>query len=269
MRLLITGHRGFIGSHAVEYFSHHHDVDVWDWREHRGEINLKNVDWVIHLGAISSTTENDIDKIFLQNYDFSCELLDKCIDHQVNFQYASSASVYGRTTHFSEQGPVDPQSPYAWSKYLFERYAQKKTALAGFCGIRIQGFRYFNVCGDRDDHKDQPNPWTVFRKQAREKRIIEIFDTTPPPSRDFISVQDVLEIQSKFLEIAESGVWNIGSGTSRTFESIANEVAAETGSQISKVPLPTKLKNQYQYHTCADLTKLNATLTRHGTHRTT
>ena len=122
MRILVTGHKGFIGSNMVKELRDH-DVDTYDWD---GVVpGVMDYDWVIHMGAISSTTETDIEKVLTQNLDFSIALYDQCKRFGVNFQYSSSASVYGRGTEFNEESPVDPRTPYAWSKYLFERYVEK------------------------------------------------------------------------------------------------------------------------------------------------
>lgn len=260
MRILITGHRGFIGSHAREYFQHWSEVETLEWGD--PDPDLHGVDWVMHFGAISSTAERDVDRVLRQNYDYSRHLLDRCLAAGVNFQFSSSASVYGSTTHFQESGPVDPQSPYAWSKYLFERYAQGRWSLAEFEGIRIQGFRYFNVYGTGEDHKDQPSPWTVFQRQSR-TGVIRLFDIDPEPARDFVPVETVVDLHHKFMSIPESGVWNVGSGKSRTFLSIAQEIAQATDAEIERVPMPRHLRDQYQHYTCANLAKLHGTLARY------
>jgi ADP-L-glycero-D-manno-heptose 6-epimerase len=257
MRILITGHRGFIGGHAQEYFQHSAEVETLEWGD--ADPDLHGVDWVMHFGAISSTAERDVDRVLRQNYDYSRHLLDCCLAQGVNFQFSSSASVYGATDHFQESGPVSPQSPYAWSKYLFERYAQSRWSLAEFEGIHIQGFRYFNVYGTGEDHKDQPSPWTTFRRQAQ-TGVIRVFDIHPEPQRDFVPVERVIDLHHRFISVTESGIWNIGSGEPRTFLSIAQEIARETGAQIQRVPAPQHLLDQYQHYTCADLTKLNSTL---------
>jgi ADP-L-glycero-D-manno-heptose 6-epimerase len=114
MKLLITGYKGFIGSNIVATVEKEHQVYTYEWND--PEINLNHIDWVIHIGGISSTTERDVDKIMRQNYDFSCRLLDNCLNNGVHFQYASSASVYGLNLEFAETSLVDPKTPYAWSK---------------------------------------------------------------------------------------------------------------------------------------------------------
>lgn len=259
MRLLVTGHRGFIGSRAVEHFSSKHQVDVYEWHATERP-QVENYDWVLHFGGVSSTTERDVEKILGMNFDFTTWLYDQCCAAGVNLQYASSASVYGDTDHFREDGAVNPQSPYAWSKYLIERYIRNHPT----SWIQVQGFRYFNVYGSGEDHKSQPSPHTAFRRQVKEQGHISLFVGERESRRDFVPVERVLEVQEKFLEIPESGVWNIGSGRATSFRDIAERVSLETGAPILEKPLPSAMGSQYQWYTCADLTHLNSTLARYG-----
>ena len=144
--ILITGHEGFIGGHFYKYFlDANKPVRGFEWGD---QLDLSDITTVIHLGAISSTTETNVDKVMRQNYDFSVSLLDECVERGIDFQYASSASVYGKNSIFMENSPVDPRTPYAWSKYMFERYAKQKQTK-----IKIQGFRYFNVWAETGEER--------------------------------------------------------------------------------------------------------------------
>jgi ADP-L-glycero-D-manno-heptose 6-epimerase len=257
MRILITGHKGFIGSHAVRYFSDLFDVVTFEWGEPFPD--LDHVRWVLHFGAISSTTAQDVEQVLTQNLDFSTQLLTECLNRNINFQYSSSASVYGSRSDFCEHSPVDPRSPYAWSKYLFERVAKQHTKLADDKGIVIQGFRYFNVFGHGEDHKEQPSAWSLFRRQARQGHIT-LWTHDPEPARDMVPVEKVIDTHHRFMMIPESGVWNIGTGQVTTFKSVAESVANEFSVPIEQKPIPQKFLDQYQFYTCADLTKINKIL---------
>ena len=106
MRILVTGYKGFIGKNVSNYlFTHGHDVEGWEFIDNAVP-DPSSYDWVIHLGAITSTTYTDVDKILEQNFEYSMRLLQVCETYGTNFQYASSASVYGPTTHFTEDGSL-------------------------------------------------------------------------------------------------------------------------------------------------------------------
>jgi ADP-L-glycero-D-manno-heptose 6-epimerase len=254
MKILITGHEGFIGSNLLTYLeSKNYSVDGWEY--FAGQMpNVKSYDYVIHLGAISSTTFTDVEQIMLQNYDFSVELINLCNDSNVNFQYASSASVYGITNHFIEHGNLQPQSPYAWSKYLFDRYVTTR-----HFDIKVQGFRYFNVYGKGEEHKgNQASPYTKFRNQALTTGVIELFENSDQYCRDFVCVDDVSVLHEKMFAVKESGIYNVGTGKSVSFETVAKTIAQKYNAKIRYISMPSNLKSQYQSYTCADLTLLNS-----------
>jgi ADP-L-glycero-D-manno-heptose 6-epimerase len=254
MNILLTGYKGFIGSHLLTALENEgHFVSVYDW----GEIlpSVMEQDWVIHVGAISATTEKDIEKVLTQNYDFSTQLYNACKFYEVNFQYASSASVYGLNQEFTEESPVDPRTPYAWSKYLFERYVKRHPANYSIA----QGFRYFNVYGSGEEHKgSQASPWTQFAKQYKETGKVKLFTGSETMLRDFVPVEQVVKTHLDFLKVKESGVWNVGTGTTKSFLDVAKSVAPESSFEF--VPMPEILKSSYQYYTCADMSKTIKTL---------
>ena len=159
MKILVTGDKGFIARHLIDKLKTEHEIHGYDYHENHNP-SVDGYDWAIHLGAISSTTERDVDKVMLQNYEFSKWLFKECNTRGVNFQYASSASVYGPYEKFGEDDPKQPQSPYAWSKYLFDRWVWQQKH-----NIIVQGMRYFNVYGPREHKGTQASPITKFTKQ--------------------------------------------------------------------------------------------------------
>lgn len=241
----------------VEYLAKKHEVAEYDFHPENLPL-VKDYDWVIHLGAISSTTEKDVNKIILHNYEFSKWLYNQCRAYNVNLQYASSASIYGITNNFQEDAPPQPQSPYAWSKYLFDRWVE---------GLHtdnlVQGFRYFNVYGPHEDHKgDQASPVHKFTEQAKINKVVKVFENSDNYRRDFVCVKDICQIHERFFKIKESGIFNVGTGEAVSFMYVANKIAKKYKAKVETIPMPKNLKNQYQKYTCADLSKLS-TLVKH------
>lgn len=258
MKILITGYKGFIGQNMVTALQDEHDLTLFDWGDSLPD--LEGFNWCIHLGALTSTTETDVDSVLTQNYDFTRFLLKECDKHRVGVQFASSASVYGLNTNFKEDAPVDPRSPYAWSKYLCERY------IDGFAfewKTSIQVFRYFNVYGPHEEHKgNQASPFSKFEQQAKETGVIKLFEGSDNFKRDFIHVDKVVEVHKKMLSLTVndnrvSGTFNLGTGHATSFEAVARSIAEKYGARVEYIPMPDNVKNQYQSYTCADMTKLN------------
>lgn len=259
MKILVTGNKGFIGSHMERTLRNQgHDVTTYEWGEQLP--SLKGLDWCMHFGAISSTNERNIEKLQLQNFDFCKWIYHQCARENVNFQFSSSAAVYGiKNTTFKETDFPDPQNPYAKFKYLFEEYIKNNPQ-----PIITQIFRYFNVYGEGEDHKDQPSPFTTFKKQAKETGIIRIFEGSNNYRRDFVPVEKVVKIQNEFVKVFDSGIWNIGSGMSMSFLQVASLIKENIPCEIVERTFPSYLKDSYQYYTCANLNKLNSTLQKYG-----
>lgn len=253
MKILVTGYKGFIGQNMVQYLHENTDweIDTYEWGEtYQGVFGY---DWVIHLGAISSTTERDIEKVLKQNTDFTEILIRDCKTFGVNLQFASSASLYGLNSEFNEDSPLDPITPYAWSKYLSERAIKRHTG-----GNIIHCFRYFNVYGNHEEHKEtQASPVTQFRKQLESVGFIKLFDGSSQFFRDFIYVGDVCRIHVEFIKkVKKSGVFNVGTGNVYSFQQVADLI---TNAQ-TYIPMPEHLKRSYQEYTKADISKLESVL---------
>ena len=263
MKILVTGSDGFIGQNLVTHLmSEGHGVAEYEYVENTVP-DCSQFDRVIHMGAISSTTETDVEKVMKQNLDFSTKLLQVCDMQGVDLIYASSASVYGPTTHFTEDGDLLPVSPYAWSKYLFDRFLNQY--LEEF-NIKIQGFRYFNVYGPGEENKgDQASPYTKFTKQAKEDGVITLFEDSDKYLRDFVCVEDICRAHELMFDSDSTGIFNIGTGTATSFETVANAIATKHNAAIQYIPIPENIKAQYQKYTCANLTKLNNAIDMHWT----
>lgn len=249
MTILLTGHRGFIGKNMLERFP---DAEVYEWGD--GSVRLDGITRVIHLGAISSTACDDAQKLQKQNIDFSIDLLNACASRRIPFQFASSASVYGPDAKtFVETDPPDPRTPYAKSKHAVEQYIMTRN-----WPMPVQAFRYFNVYGPHEEHKDQPSPHTRFRLQAEATGEIRVFEGSENIYRDFVPVSRIIEVHNRFFDLDVSGVYNLGTGIATSFMDVARTVARETGAKIVEIPMP-KLPG-YQRYTQADMTKTHALL---------
>ena len=171
MKILVTGHEGFIGRNMLAWCAAEEGwhVDGYEWHPTERP-NISGYDWVIHLGAIADMTCTDVEAIMKQNLEFSQWLFNECNKHGVHLQYASSSSVYGDTKDFSEYGTCQPQTPYAWSKYLFDRWVFQQEQ-----HIMVQGFRYFNVYGKWMHLRgNRANAIVKWRNQARKEGKITV-----------------------------------------------------------------------------------------------
>ena len=245
MKILLTGYKGFIGRH-LHHALQQHDVCTADLGDPLP--NIAGLDWIVHVGANSSTVERDVEKIFQQNLDYSIDLYNQAVYHGVNFQFASSASIYGLGHDFAETAPPDPRTPYAWTKWLFERHVAYNPPSRS-C---VQLFRYFNVYGTGEEHKGgQASPYTQFARQAREQGYITVFENSDQYRRDFVPVETIVDYHLQFMNLDVSGVFNLGTGTTKSFQ----EIAESFGVPIRTVPMPEHLRASYQAHTCADMSK--------------
>lgn len=261
MKVLVTGSKGFIGQNLIKSLPSDWYVTSFDIKDNAEtrpkDLDLSGVNWVIHLGALSSTTEKDVRRVMDLNLSWSIELAEECIKSKTYLQWSSSASVYGNLMgKMSEDRTPNPLNLYAMSKYLFEEYMKTRN-----CSIIWQGFRYFNVYGPHEDHKgSQASPYTQFAKQANETGAIRVFENSEKYIRDFIHVDRVVETHLKMLNNNASGIFNVGTGSPRSFLDVARDVALHYNARIETIPFPEHLREHYQQYTCADITKLTNVL---------
>ena len=258
MKILITGYEGFIGRNMMDW-SHAEEgwqVDGWEWDPHNYP-DVSAYDWVIHLGAIADMTCTDVDAIMIQNYEFSQWLFNECNTHGVNLQYASSSAVYGDTKDFSEYAPCKPDNPYAWSKYLFDRWVFQQPQ-----HVMVQGFRYFNVYGKyMHIHGVRANVIHKWREQAHKEGKITVWDCAENVRRDWLWVGDLCRLQIDFINTVKgSGIWNVGTGLSHSFLDIAEEIAEQEGATIEFEPVGSEYAKSMRWKCQADLTKLKETI---------
>jgi len=251
MRILITGHKGFIGQNMVNALADH-ELSLCEWGD---DCSLFGVDQVIHLGAISDTRCQDWKALCKQNVAYTITLMERCQQQGIPIQIASSASVYGPdNTTFTESDPVAPANLYAKSKALVEQYFHTMKPKSP-----IQIFRYFNVYGPHEDHKgDQASPFHKFKEQAK-TGAVQLFEGSDKFCRDFIHVNDVIKVHKKFFNVSESGIWNVGTGKTLSFEEVAKLSMGKEFAKINYIPMPAELCG-YQKYTKANCTKINLIL---------
>lgn len=249
--IILTGSSGFIGKHFANKLNVGEEILLIDqedsWRLFKEFDDWKNISLIVHQGAISSTTEKDLWKLWHYNVAFSCELLNKAIEYEIPVKYASSASVYGNQNIYQPKGNINPLNQYAISKLQVDYTVLDNLEKFSF----IQGFRYFNVYGDGEEHKgNQASPISKFTKEVRETGQLNLFEGSDRFLRDFICVDDVIDIV--LYNNAPSGIYDLGTGSPVSFQHVAELVAKKENGTINTVPFPEHLQGKYQTYTCAN-----------------
>lgn len=220
---------------------------------------LGNVSAILHQGACAVTTETDGRFMMRNNYDYSKRILDFCLDKGIPLVYASSASVYGDGKRgFAEQPECeDPMNVYAFSKLAFDNHVRAVMPRAESC---IVGLRYFNVYGPREGHKgDMASLALKMYSQHKRQEPLRLFEFSENYRRDFVHVDDVVSLNLSVLEKRNSGIFNCGTGTPRSFRDLADLMIGHLeGAVLEEIEMPERLKVQYQKYTCSDNTHLFA-----------
>lgn len=287
--IIVTGGAGFIGSnlvHALNLRGRNDILVVDDLSDGRKFVNLADceiadyldkddflgrvrageslgpVDAVFHQGACSTTTEWDGRFMMQNNYAYSKALLHYCLVRRIPFLYASSASVYGAGRIFAERRDHEqPLNVYGYSKFLFDQYVRR---ILPHAESQVVGLRYFNVYGPREQHKGaMASVAHHFYNQLLREGVARLFTGSDgygdgEQRRDFIHVGDAIAVNLWFMEHADtSGIFNLGTGRSQTFNDVARSVIDFLGhGRIEYIPFPDALKGAYQSFTEADIRAL-------------
>lgn len=287
--IIVTGGAGFIGSNIVKglnkkgikdilvvddltdgtKFVNLTSLQITDYLDKDDFLNLiqkrdsfgQDIQAIFHEGACSSTTEWNGRFMMQNNYEYSKALLHYCLDRGVSLLYASSAATYGDGKIFKEELQYEkPLNVYGYSKYLFDQYVRQ------FPDARSQivGFRYFNVYGPNEQHKGSMASVAFHHhQQLLKNNEVKLFEGCDgygngEQRRDFVYVDDVVDVNLWFMENpSKSGIFNVGTGASQTFNDVAQSVIAwhEKG-KVEYIAFPEHLKGRYQSFTQADISKL-------------
>ena len=299
--IFITGGAGFIGSNIAARLAEDLSLDVvicdrlreeasgkwrniakhpigdfvapenmFDWLEKR----WRDIELVVHMGAISSTMETDADKIIHTNFGLSRDLFRWCADRQKRLIYASSAATYGD----GSQGFVDhddlasliglkPMNAYGWSKALFDVFAARQAA-RDYAPPQWVGLKFFNVYGPNEAHKGPMKSVAAqIWPKAAKGETVRLYKSHREgyvdggQLRDFVYVRDAADVVAWLVENPQvNGVYNLGSGKARSFQDLAEAVfaAVRHPPRIEYYDMPVSLREKYQYFTEADMTRLHA-----------
>ncbi|MBV8548684.1 MAG: ADP-glyceromanno-heptose 6-epimerase [Alphaproteobacteria bacterium] len=297
--ILVTGGAGFIGSNiaaALEQRGQRVAVCDWlGWEDKWRNIAKRDleevvapeqivdfldrcedeIEAIVHMGAISSTTEVDADLIVESNLRLSQFLWRWCAEQEVPFIYASSAATYGDGINGfkdfegrKDLAALNPLNAYGWSKHLFDRWVAHQKESGAVQPPQCAGLKFFNVYGPNEYHKGGQRSVVeqVYPYAARDEAF-QLFKSHNPDYqdggqlRDFIWVGDCVKVILWLLDNQKvSGLFNVGTGKARSFDDLAKAVYTAAGKQpkIEYRDMPEELRGKYQYYTQADMSKLRA-----------
>jgi len=223
---------------------------------------------IIHMGACSSTTEQDREYLRLNNFEYTKTLAEYATKRDIRFIYASSAATYGDGSQGFDDNErqldlLKPLNPYGEFKHLFDVWARDNRLLK-----KMVGLKFFNVYGPNEYHKGNMASvvWKAFNT-IQATGSFSLFKSYHPEykdgeqKRDFLYVKDCCDVMLWFLQHPHAnGIFNVGSGRASTWNELVEAVFAAVGkpTNINYIEMPEALKGQYQYFSEAPMKKLAA-----------
>ncbi len=256
--------KNLVGKGFVDYIHKDNFIEQLEGGKFRGKVRT-----IVHMGACSSTTEEDADYLMQNNLQYSISLAEHCLDNNIRFIYASSAATYGA----GEQGYSDaddvqssfrPLNRYGYSKQLFDLWALRNKVTD-----KLAGLKFFNVYGPNEYHKEGmwSVPYRAYHQILKDGKV-KLFKSyrddykDGEQKRDFIYVKDCADVMLWLIENPNtSGIFNLGTGKARTWKDLVTAVFNAMGKEpnIEYIDMPDNLRDQYQYFTEAEMSKLEAT----------
>jgi ADP-L-glycero-D-manno-heptose 6-epimerase len=244
---------------------------LFDWLYDNDDVTA-----IIHMGAISATTERDFNKLVDANIQYSQYLWQWCAENKIPFFYASSAATYGSGVQGYDDASTEklrPLNGYGYSKHFFDQWVLRQVTEKRPCPPNWAGFKFFNVYGPNEYHKGRMASVAFHTfNQFSETGTMKLFKGTKEgvedgmQMRDFVYVKDAASILCHFYSTALSskptanGIYNVGTGIARSFKDLATNVMTSMGREpdITYIDMPADLKGKYQYFTEANIRKLRA-----------
>ncbi len=227
-------------------------------------------DTLYHMGACSSTTEGNMEYLKENNVEYSKSLAKWCMDNNVRYIYASSGATYGAgelgfDDDITLMPKLKPINKYGLSKQLFDMWV-----LDNKLDKEIVGLKYFNVFGPNENHKgDMRSMINKTYGQILKTGKLQLFKSLKPEykdgeqKRDFVYVKDAVDMTIFFDKTlgkgsAQNGIFNVGSGKASTWVELAGAIFSALGKEpnIEFIDMPDSIKNQYQYFTQANISKI-------------
>jgi ADP-L-glycero-D-manno-heptose 6-epimerase len=300
--IIVTGAAGFIGSCMVQYLNTHgyenlilvddfsfgNKLKNWESKKYSRTIEREqlfvwlkkeepDIEFVIHLGARTDTTEFDYLVHEKLNVQYSKDIWNYCTENNIPLIYASSAATYGGGEFgYNDDHEVieklKPLNPYGISKNEFDKWALKQDKHPPF----FTGLKFFNIYGPNEGHKGRMASviWHSFH-QIKQNGFVKLFKShkedfnNGEQLRDFVYVIDLLKVMYWLMQVMlakdwsdqNNGLYNLGTGTARSFYDLALSTfkGLDMVPDIRFIDMPEDIRDKYQYFTEANMLKLRNT----------